>query len=86
MKKIVNVLTLIGFGLLSFIGLTGNSIAAPVPSISKVTETSPLYLKKVISSQQQVVKNITMLAQHYSHESHYSHSSHSSHYSHYSGR
>ena len=81
MKKLVNLLVLAGFGLFSFIGLTGNSVAFSTPGISTVTETSPLYLKKAISSQQQDVKSNTILAQHYSHSSHYSHASHHSHYS-----
>lgn len=82
MKKILNFLVMAGFGLFSFIGLPGNSVAYSTPSISTITATSPLYLQKDISSQQQAVKSNAILAQnHYSHSSHYSHASHHSHYS-----
>jgi len=87
MKKLISMVTVVGLGFLSLIGVSGTSNASSVPDgIRTLTETSPLYLNKAISAQPQTHQGNMMMAEHYSHSSHYSHGSHNSHASHYSSR
>jgi|WetSurMetagenome_2_1015567.scaffolds.fasta_scaffold00300_13 hypothetical protein len=80
MNKLINSLTLFGFGLLSLFGMSSNSDASFNQSIQSVKENTPLYLDKAVNLQQ-LNKQSIILADHQSHQSHYSHESHRSHYS-----
>jgi hypothetical protein len=87
-KKILGQVVVAVFGLLSLLGITpteGKAIFKQETVISKISETTPLYLTHAKDVFSDGSDGLTWHQSHRSHVSHSSHWSHQSHYSHYSG-
>ena len=86
MKRLLGKIILSITGVLAVLGLISSDAkptVKPETSITKVSETTPLYLTP---AKEIFYNSDNISAWHYSHSSHYSHMSHRSHYSHYSSR
>lgn len=87
MKTLLKLIIIPITATLALFGLTSKDVkpvVKPEISITKISETTPLYLTPAKDLYSDADTMITRHYSHYSHYSHRSHHSHSSHWSHYS--